>query len=146
METFIRRQAFLIIFSFGLGAFLGIFYDLIRPLRRRFGVFGRALTDFVFCLGSASALFLFSMSAGNGKLGLWELCSALAGFLNYIYTVSDRVFAFFDGNLELLLVKSRKIRDMMEKAENPAKKAFKKRMKWFNIKDGIEKKCEADFH
>ena len=146
METFIRRQALLILLAFGLGALLGMGYDLIRPVRRRCGRFGKALTDTVFCLISASALFFFSMSAGNGRLGLWELTFALAGFLNYLYTVSDRVFAFFDRKMELSILKSGKIRDRIKETEKTAKKAFKKFLKCYIIKDKPEERCETDFH
>ncbi len=135
METFIRRQAFSIILAFALGAFLGLGYDFIRPFRRRCGSFGKALTDTLFCLASAASLFVFSMSAGNGRLGLWELTFALLGFLNYLYTVSDKVFTFFNRELECLLSKSGKIRELIEKAENSAKKSFKKIRNCYIIKD-----------
>lgn len=135
METFVRRQAFLIVLSFALGGILGFGYDLVRPFRRRCGGFARGLIDFAFCLAAASALFVFTMSAGDGKLGLWELCFALTGFLSYLYTVSDTVFAFFDRLLEKLTVQGGKIRSGMEKAENSAKKTFKKIRKCYMIKD-----------
>ena len=135
METFISRQALLIILAFALGAFLGLGYDFIRPFRRRCGGFGRALTDTLFCLASASALFVFSMSAGNGRLGLWELTFALLGFLNYLYTVSDRILTFFDEKTERFLINSKKIGKKIEKIEKSAKKSFKKIRKCYIIKD-----------
>lgn len=146
METLIRRQAFLVILSFSVGALFGLFYDLIRPFRRRFGRFGRALTDTLFCLFSAASLFAFSMGAGNGRLGLWELSFALAGFLSWLYTLSDTLGAFFDRGLEYMLVKSEKFREQIEKTENSVKKAFKKIMKCTIIKDKSEEICETDFH
>lgn len=135
METFISRQAFLIILAFALGALIGLFYDLIRPFRRRCGIFGRTLTDFIFCLISAFTLFTFSMGAGNGRLGQWELAFALMGFLNYLYTVSDRVFSFFDGKLGALISQSGKIKDQAEKYKRSGKKFFKKMLKCYIIKD-----------
>ena len=136
METFIRRQAFSIILAFALGAFLGLFYDLIRPFRKRCGGSARGLTDFVFCLGAASALFLFAMSAGNGRLGLWELCFALAGFLSWLYTLSDTVFPFLDRGWELLSEKGRRLGAKLKTTEISAKKAFKKIRKCYMIKGG----------
>ena len=135
METFISRQAFLIILSFALGGLLGFLYDLIRPLRRRLPAFGRAAADFVYSFTAASVLFVFSMSAGNGRLGLWELGFALAGFLAYLYTLSDPVFAFFDRELTAILYGAEKISGFLEETEKSIKNIFKKIMKCYNIKD-----------
>lgn len=146
METFIRRQAFLIILSFALGALWGFFYDLIRPFRRRCGRVGRGTADALFCLMAAASLFAFAMGAGNGRLGQWELSFALAGFLSWLYTLSDTLGAFFDREAEKLILKSRKIGSGIEKTEKSVKKTFKKIRKCYMIKDKIEKECETDFH
>ena len=125
---------------------MGLLYDLIRPLRKRFGRFGRALTDTLFCLFSAVSLFAFSMGAGNGRLGLWELSFALTGFLSWLYTLSDRFFAFFDRELEYLIRKSESFGRRIEKTKKSAKKAFKKIIKCTIINDKSEEICETDFH
>lgn len=134
METFISRQGLLIIFAFALGAILGICYDLIHPLRRRLRGFGKAAADLIFAFLSALMLFTFSMSAGNGRLGLWELTFALMGFLCYLYTISDKVYAFFDGELTLLVSGAKKIVSFLKKAEKSAKKLFKKLTECYIIK------------
>ena len=132
--------------SFALGALWGLFYDLIRPFRRRCGRVGRGATDALFCLLAAASLFAFAMGAGNGRLGQWELCFALAGFLSWLYTLSDTLGAFFDREVGKLILKSKKIRDGIEKTEKSVKKTFKKLWKCTIIKNKSEEICETDFH
>lgn len=63
-----------------LGVGLGLLYDLLRPVRHRAG--GAApLLDLLFAVLAGFAAFLFAMRAQSGRMGLWELTAALAGFL-----------------------------------------------------------------
>jgi len=135
METFPDRQAFLIVLAFAMGGLLGLCYDVIRPLRRRCGTLGKAFTDFIFSMSAASSLFTFSMGAGNGRLGLWELASALGGFLCYLYTMSDAVFAFLNREFAFFLAFGAKIGDVSLKAKNKTKNFFKKIVRCYIIKD-----------
>ena len=70
--------------ALAMGGGAGIFYDLLRPLRRKLGDRTGALLDIMFCLLSSFAAFLFAMSAESGRLGIWELTAALLGFLLYL--------------------------------------------------------------
>ena len=129
MEISNRKQALLLAAAFTLGAALGLCYDILRPLRRKCGAVGTAVIDFLFALLSAVALFVFSMSAGSGRLGLWELGAALLGFLSYIYTLSDAVFPVFDRVFIFFLNVCGKIKNFLKTSLNSAKKVFKKMLK-----------------
>lgn len=129
MEIDIRRQALLLAAAFALGAALGLCYDILRPMRRKCGAVGAAGIDFVFALLSCAGLFVFSMSADSGRLGLWELCAALLGFLGYTYTLSDLVFPLLDRSFAFILNVCGKIKNFLKIVLNSAKKVFKKMLK-----------------
>lgn len=129
MEIDIHRQALWLTAAFALGAALGLCYDVLRPLRRKCGAVGAAGIDFIFALLSCGGLFVFSMSADSGRLGLWELCAALLGFLGYIHTLSDLVFPVLDRIFALLLIVCGKIKIFLKIVLNSAKKVFKKMLK-----------------
>ncbi len=137
MNTFVKDQAFLLAMAFALGAVIGICYDILRPLRYRCAAFIKVGTDFVFALLSAVLLFLFAMSAGNGRLGLWELAAALAGFLAYLYTLSDVFFAAFDRVFSLLSRGGRALGKHISDIANLVKKIFKKFSECYIIKKRI---------
>ncbi len=137
MNTFVKDQAFLLAMAFALGAVIGICYDILRPLRYRCAAFIKVGTDFVFALLSAVLLFLFAMSAGNGRLGLWELAAALAGFLAYLYTLSDVFFATFDRVFSLLSRGGRALGKHISDIANLVKKIFKKFSECYIIKKRI---------
>lgn len=137
MNTFVKDQAFLLAMAFALGAVIGICYDILRPLRYRCSAFIKVGTDFVFALLSAVLLFLFAMSAGNGRLGVWELAAALAGFLAYLYTLSDMFFAAFDKAFLLICRGGRAFGKHISDAANLVKKIFKKISECYIIKKRI---------
>ncbi len=98
MEVELAVQAQSLVLAFGLGALLGLAYDCLRPLRG--GGLGAAVLDAAFSLAALAGAFTLAMSAQPGRLGIWELAMTLIGFIMYMYTVSDRVYAlFFDGAL-----------------------------------------------
>ena len=88
MAQSIRVQALFLLLAAGLGAGLGLLYDLLRPLRRRTN---DALWDLLFCLAAALGCFCFAMYSGSGRLGSGELAAALAGFLLYVHAMSPSV-------------------------------------------------------
>ena len=114
---------------------MGLLYDLLRPPRRRMGKGFAALLDILFCAAAGSAAFLFAMSAGNGRLGCWELLAALCGFLLYQYTLSrvfepvvDKIFGFFCRI-------ARRGKSFTKKVCKTAKFYFQKSKECFIIKD-----------
>lgn len=112
MELSIRAQAVSLLFACGLGAGLGLLYDLLRPIRRRFG---NGFWDFLFCLCSAASAFLFAMQSENGMLGTGEVLLALLGLLLYFQFLSAFLLPYFDTCV-------RKIGVLCVNTQNSAKK------------------------
>ena len=112
MERSIRAQAVSLLFACGLGAGLGLLYDLLRPIRRRFG---NGFWDFLFCLCSAASAFLFAMRSENGMLGTGEVLLALLGLLLYFQLLSPFLLPYFDTCV-------RKIGVLCVNTQNSAKK------------------------
>ena len=96
MEIGLGQQALRLLLALLLGLGTGLLYDLLRPLRRAAGVVAAALLDALFCLLTGAGIFLFAMSAGDGKLGQWELCAALLGFLAWLHLFSPFVLPVFE--------------------------------------------------
>ena len=87
-------QAFSLLLS-GLGGIgLGLFYDLLRPIRRRTG---DLLLDLLFCLGAAVLCFCSAMRAPTGRLGVWELGATLLGLCLYLDLLSPTLFPIFEN-------------------------------------------------
>ena len=82
-----------------LGLALGFFYDLLRPPRRRVGAIAGALLDLTYALTAGAGCFFFAMSAGNGRMGLWELVCVLLGLLGYWQLFSPAVLGSWEGLL-----------------------------------------------
>lgn len=89
-------QAIRLLLALLLGLSTGLLYDLLRPLRRAAGMIAAAGLDALFCLLTGAGIFLFAMSAGDGKLGQWELCAALLGFLAWLHLLSPFVLPVFE--------------------------------------------------
>ncbi len=81
-------QSLRLLLALLLGAGTGLLYDVLRPIRRASGKVAAAILDALFCLLAGTGLFLFAMGAGDGRLGQWELCAALLGFLAYLHFLS----------------------------------------------------------
>ena len=95
-------QALRLLLALLLGLSTGLLYDLLRPLRRAAGMIAAAGLDALFCLLTGAGIFLFAMSAGDGKLGQWELCAALLGFLAWLHLLSPFVQPVFEKNHRFL--------------------------------------------
>ena len=101
MEIRLREQLWALLLALALGALAGLLYDFLRPPRRRTGPAAGALLDILFCLLSGGGAFLYAMSAGNGRLGLWDLTAMLLGFLLYLHTLSPIMLRLFTAELDL---------------------------------------------
>ena len=121
-----RRELRQLAAAWALGLALGFVYDLLRPPRRRFGAALAALLDLIFGLVAALAAFLFAMSAGEGRLGLWEIAASLLGFLLYLYNLSPFFYPIWDRLLDLLCSIMESCKKFCVNFRNSAKKNFQK--------------------
>ena len=96
METSLSDQALALLLALGLGAGLGLLYDLLRPPRHRSGRVLAAALDLLFGFAAGAAVFVYAMSADNGRLGLWELTAALLGFLFYLHVLSPALLPLLE--------------------------------------------------
>lgn len=90
-------QALSLSWAAALGALLGLCYDLLRPPRRGGGAVWASLLDILFGLLAAGAAFVYAMSAGEGRLGLWALTASLGGFLLYERLLSPCLLPVFSS-------------------------------------------------
>ena len=70
--------------ALGLGAALGLLFDVLRvPRRRARRAFTRAVLDTVFCLTVGLVVFAFGMAAGSGQVRLFMFLAIAAGWTGY---------------------------------------------------------------
>jgi len=120
----IRAQALSGLAACALGLGLGLLYDLLRPVRRHGG---SGLWDFLFCLLSAAAAFLFAMRSPNGVFGSAELLLTLLGLLLYFELLSPfilPVFGYCDRKFGAFCINTQ---NFVKKVSQTAKKLFQKR-------------------
>ena len=123
------REALALLISALLGLGAGLLYDLLRPPRRAAKHFPAALLDLLYVLSVGAGLFLYAMSAGDGRLGQWELAAALLGFLLYLHLLSPWI-------LPLIEAAARFAGKSLETLGNPVKKFLLKQKKFFKkLKD-----------
>ena len=91
MAQSIRVQALFLLLAAGLGAGLGLLYDLLRPLRRRTN---DALWDLLFCLAAALAGFLLYVHA---------LSPSVAPVLERLTRGIGSIWIFMGGRLKKIL-------------------------------------------
>ena len=101
MNISLADQLRALLLALALGALTGLLYDLFRPPRRRTGPAAAALLDILFCLLAGSGAFLYAMSAGSGRLGLWDLTGMLLGFLLYMNSLSPPLLRLFTAELNV---------------------------------------------
>lgn len=90
------QQVINLLLFFALGVLLGIFYDLLTPLRRSGGMLLAGFMDAAFSLCAAAFVFLLAMRfAPDGRVGIWELSAAFSGFIVYINAFDRFVYKFF---------------------------------------------------
>lgn len=109
-----RGGAFL--YSFLVGAFIGLLYDLFRVSRVLLGR-GRLkvfFEDLVFCLMSAVVLCVFVFNTTMGMVRLFAFCGVAVGFFLYYFTL---------GRLTVGLAR------VVKRAVSPCVLRFKRRVK-----------------
>ena len=88
MEVSIHSQALGLLSFCLLGLGLGLCYDLLRL--PRYALSHPLLWDGLFCALAAAGCFCLSME--RGRLGPWDLLSALACFCLYLNFMSNWIF------------------------------------------------------
>ncbi len=134
METSLSAQALALLLALGLGVGLGLLYDLLRPPRRRGGRVLAAALDLLFGLAAGAAVFLYAMSAGSGRMGLWELTAALLGFLFYLHALSPAVLPLLELPCRVMDGIMRLFKKNKEKLLDSAKKTFPNMREWIIMK------------
>ena len=125
MERGLLQQAAALLLACLLGMAAGLLYDLLRPLRRVLRQPWAALADLLYGLCVFTGLFLFAMSAGDGRLGLWELSAALLGFLLYLHRLSPFLLPLFTAAAAKTGESLAKLGRWTKKFKEKRKKAFK---------------------
>ena len=120
----IRAEALSLLLAGGLGAGLGLLYDLLRPLRQRGG---ESFWDLLFCVTAAGAAFLFAMRAENGVLGTGEMLLSLTGLLLYLWCLSPLLLPRWEGKVQKTGVILKKTQEYAKKVPETAKKLFQNR-------------------
>ena len=121
MELRLAAQALSLLLS-GLGGIvLGLFYDLLRPIRRRTG---DLLWDLLFCLGAAGLCFCFAMRAPTGRFGVLELGAALLGLCLYFNLLSPTLFPVFENFVCFFALILENARGFLKKTTTSVKKLF----------------------
>lgn len=113
-----------------LGAAAGIFYDLLRAVRRRYPRSTVPL-DLLCCLCSGTALFLFTLRQADGRLRGFILLGAVGGGVLFFSTLSGPLRPVWDFWLErcvefcrLLTLPGRKTVALWKKIARRAKTLF----------------------
>ena len=130
------------------GLLLGIFYDILRTVRRHVkkGPFTIA-ADIVFWLALTVGLFAQTMTIGQGGLRIFMLASNLGGAALYFALFSPFVLQVFGAILEKTLKVARfigrpvgKTWSKCEKFSKRTKRVFQKRVNQYIIKVHLSRK------
>lgn len=99
-----QEQLGVVLESVLLGVALGVYYDVLRAVRRHFRA-GTALTavcDTVFWLGLLAALFEFSIAFAAGQSRYYVLAGAGAGAALYFALPGELVFSLLCAALDVV--------------------------------------------
>lgn len=124
--------------ALGLGAALGLLFDVLRvPRRRARRACTRAVLDTVFCLTVGLVVFAFGMAAGSGQVRLFMFLAIAAGWTGYFAWCSGQVLPPLEKFARRCAQKTRKItppgRKIAKKVWIFAKKRFQNRRGCFRI-------------
>ena len=92
------HQTYVFLMCIGFGFILGIFYHLIRFVRKSFFPFKRAvlLQDILYCIISTFAVFCFLLCCNDGEIRFFVFGGFGFGFLIYYFTFGVFVSRFLD--------------------------------------------------
>ncbi len=96
--------------ALGLGAALGLLFDVLRvPRRHARRAFTRAVLDTVLCLSVGLVVFAFGMAAGSGQVRLFMFLAIAAGWTGYFAWCSGQVLPPLEKFARRCAQKTRKI-------------------------------------
>lgn len=124
--------------ALGLGAALGLLFDVLRvPRRHARRAFLRAVLDAVFCLTLGLTVFAFGMAAGSGQVRLFMFLAIAAGWTGYFAWVSGQVLPPLEQFSRRCAQKTRQFAAPGQKFAKKvwifAKKRFQNRRRCFRI-------------
>lgn len=133
------EQTHVFLMCIGFGFVLGIFYDLVRLIRKTFFPLKKALIiqDILYCVISTFAVFCFLLCINNGEARFFTFLGLAFGWVIYYFTfgvlvvrVADtlagavhRLFKPIKSIFRLFYVN---IKTRVKKSEEKAKKSSKK--------------------
>lgn len=132
MELDLSRQGLALLLALLMGAGIGLAYDLLRPPRRRLGPPAGAVLDLLFSTAAGCAAFAYAMGVGDGRLGIWALGAALAGFLLYMHSLSAPLLRLFTALLDALCAGAAAVKKTAARLLSSAKKALGPVRKWLS--------------
>lgn len=92
------HQTYVFLMCIGFGFLLGIFYHLVRFIRKTFFPFKRAvlIQDILYCVISTFAVFCFLLCCNDGEIRLFVFGGFGVGLLVYYLTFGLFVSRFLD--------------------------------------------------
>ncbi len=145
MRVYVTDQLVTLAVTLLTGICAGILYDMFRVLRRKFrgGRIITAVTDLIFCVSFACALFLLGYIGGGGVYRLYMPFVSLLGCAVYFVLFSKAVLAllllfadFLEKIIRVLLSPFVFAISFAKKAAIFLKKIFYYKKKWYTIRLG----------
>jgi len=105
METTVIGQLLETAAALALGAAAGVFYDILRVIRRRLPIkLVTLLCDLVFSVAAGLALFVLGMTIGGGRQRVLSAALSAAGFALYFLTLTRPATYILEGLADLVAV------------------------------------------
>lgn len=130
MEIWVSEQALFLLGALGLGAAVGLVYDLLRILRVRLPVpFVGGVLDLLFWVMVTVALFVYTTVAGRGEVRIYLLAGVAIGGALYFRALSRcflwlgyRVADFIGAVWHIVTLPVVVLVKLLKKSENPQKR------------------------
>ena len=103
MEVHISEQLRQLITALIIGGGMGLWFDMLQPLRESTDKAFAFLWDLLFLLLSAAAIFIYGQRSGAG-MRLFFLCAVGGGFCFYLWSLHDMVARFFSQSKHFLQI------------------------------------------
>ena len=132
MGNVISEQMARFLQSILLGGVLGLWYDLLRPLRRLGGRIWGGVLDVLVSTVSVFCVFFFTM-AGDGELRLFVLLGVAGGVVLFFCLLSQPLRPIWDLWFRVFMLPVGIVKKFFEKLWKICKKLFSFWKSWFTI-------------